>query len=104
LQENTISLTYIHRSFKDQLQDINVNQTPGDWGKCFIALGPQDSPLVGSPGTGPITDPYTGEVYQDTDPGVGDGRLDDCTGMTVSLTNGGGDDGGSGGTANIDVQ
>ena len=40
LQENTISLTYIHRSFKDQLQDKNVNQTPGDWGKCFIALGP----------------------------------------------------------------
>jgi hypothetical protein len=88
LQENTISLTYIHRSFKDQLQDKNVNQTPGDWGKCFIALGPQDSPLVGSPGTGPITDPYTGEVYQDNDPGVGDGRLDDCTGMTVQLDGG----------------
>jgi len=104
LQENTISLTYIHRSFKDQLQDQNVNQTPGDWGKCFIALGPQDSPLVGSPGTGSVTDPYTGEVYQDTDPGVGDGRIDDCTGMTVQLDSGGDDGGGTAPTGNIDVQ
>jgi hypothetical protein len=36
--------------------------------------------LIGSPGTGMVTDPYTNEVYMDTDPGVGDGRLDDCSG------------------------
>ena len=29
-----------------------------------------------------ILDPFTGEVYEDTDPGDGDGRLDDCAGLT----------------------
>ena len=103
LQENTISLTYIHRSFKDQLQDTNVNQAPGDWGKCFVQVLPDDKPLQGSPGTGSITDPYTGEVYEDTDPGVGDGRIDDCIGMTVSLDSGD-PGGGTAPTGTIDVQ
>ena len=30
-----------------------------------------------------VTDPHTGEVYEDTDPGPGDGRLDDCAGNSV---------------------
>ena len=102
LQENTISLTYIHRSFKDQLQDTNVNQAPGDWGKCNIALGPSDKPMIPSPGTGTITDPYTGAVYQDTNPGDGDGVLDDCTGMLEQITSGSEDEGGS--STTIDVQ
>ena len=93
LQENTISLTYIHRNFKDQLQDVNVNQVPGDWGRCFVALGPQDEPLTPSLGTGTYTDPYTGLVYEDTDPGVGDGVIDDCIGNIIELD--AGDDGGS---------
>ena len=29
-----------------------------------------------------LQDPYTLEVYEDTDPGIGDGRLDDCAGAT----------------------
>lgn len=102
LQENTISLTYIHRNFKDQLQDTNVNQVPGDWGRCFPATGPGDPSLVASPGTPILTDPYTGEVYQDTDPGVGDGRLDDCTGMKVQISSGSPDEGGQ--PTLIDVQ
>ena len=105
-QENTISLTYIHRSFRHQLQDIDINAVPGDFGKCAVQQGPSNKSLVNSPGQGPITDPYTGEVYQDTvgttypnglpvidprDPrDVGDGRLDDCTGLKVDATDQGG--------------
>jgi outer membrane receptor for ferrienterochelin and colicin len=89
-QENTISLTYIHRSFKDQLQDIDINAVPGDFGKCVIQQAPQNPFREDSPGTPTLTDPFTGEVYQDTDPGRGDGRLDDCTGMTVQATDQGG--------------
>jgi hypothetical protein len=90
LQENTISLTYIHRSFKDQLQDIDINAVPGDFGRCAVQQGPNNPFLVKSPGVGTITDPYTGLPYQDTDPGDGDGILDDCTGMLVNATDQGG--------------
>jgi len=90
LQENTISLTYIHRSFKQQLQDVDINAVPGDYGRCAIQQGATSKPLINSPGVGPIVDPYTGLVYQDTDPGNGDGRLDDCTGETVPATDTGG--------------
>jgi len=31
-----------------------------------------------------LIDPLTGETYQDTDPGTGDGRIDDCRGGTAS--------------------
>ncbi len=95
-QENTISLTYIHRNFKNQLQDTNINQAPGDYGKCRIqqGTGNGDDPRVVSPGVGPLVDPYTGLTYQDTDPGNGDGRLDDCVGQPVSV-NPNGDPGGS---------
>ena len=90
-QENTISLTYIHRSFKNQLQDIDINAIPGDFGKCAVQQGPGDPFLHKSPGQGEtITDPYTGLQYVDTDPGDGDGILDDCTGMTVDATDDGG--------------
>ena len=102
LQENTISLTYIHRNFKDQLQDVNVNQAPGDWGRCAIALAADDDPMVRSPGTPTLTDPYTGIVYQDTDPGDGDGILDDCTGNIERIVPIGDDGEGTGNP--IDVQ
>jgi hypothetical protein len=29
-----------------------------------------------------LSDPWTDEVYEDTDPGIGDGRIDDCGGVT----------------------
>jgi len=85
LQENTISLTYIHRSFKNQLQDTNINQTIGDFGRCSKVQGLGETPLVGSPGIGPVLDPYSGDIYQDTDPGLGDGILDDCTGQSERI-------------------
>jgi hypothetical protein len=85
MQENTISLTYIHREFKNQLQDVNINQVPGDYGRCAVQQRAADPALVGSLGINTITDPYTGEVYQDNDPGVGDGRIDDCTGEQITI-------------------
>jgi hypothetical protein len=94
MQENTISLTYIHRNFKNQLQDTNINQTIGDFGRCAKVQGLGETPLIASPGQGPVVDPYTGLTYQDTDPGLGDGILDDCTGMTERI-NAEPDDGGS---------
>ena len=102
-QENTISLTYIHRNFEDQLQDMNINQVPGDYGRCVVQVSPDDPTLGKSIGVGTVVDPFTGEVYQDTNPGDGDGRLDDCTGMIVTGVPAG-NPGGSAPTASADVQ
>ena len=62
-QENTISLTYIHRNFKNQLQDTNINQIVGDYGSCL---------------TTPVNGTYVG--------GAPDGILDDCTGNETFIT------------------
>jgi len=83
LQESSISLRYIHRDFRDQLQDIDINNAPGDYGRCAYQNVSTDPYIVPSPGTGPVVDPYTGQTYMDTDPGVGDGRIDDCSGKLV---------------------
>ena len=104
LQENTISLTYIHRNFKQQLQDTNINQIPGDFGRCAVQQSTQQAPLVRSPGVGTIVDPYTGLPYEDTDPGIGDGRLDDCTGQTIFIDANGDPGGGFAPSAAVPVQ
>jgi outer membrane receptor protein involved in Fe transport len=95
-QESTIKVTYIHRSFQKQLQDIDINQVPGDFGRCLIPQGTGAPTLIASPGTGTIIDPYTGQPYQDTDPGIGDGRLDDCTGENIQAPSGSSGDPGNG--------
>jgi hypothetical protein len=94
-QESSISLRYIHRSFQKQLQDIDINQIPGDYGRCLIAQGTSDPTLAESPGVGTVIDPYTGQPYEDTDPGIGDGRLDDCIGESVFANGGTGDGNGT---------
>jgi hypothetical protein len=91
-QESSIAVRYIHRAFKRQLQDIDINNAPGDYGRCAVQTRPQDPYLIASPGTGPVVDPYTGLTYQDTDPGIGDGRRDDCTGKLVRIGGASGDD------------
>jgi hypothetical protein len=96
LQENSISLTYIHRNFKNQLQDVNINQVPGDYGKCRKPQSADEDALEGSDGLGVVTDPYTGASYLDTNEGPGDGRLDDCTGEQILVP------GGPFGTQNVD--
>jgi hypothetical protein len=59
--------------------------------------------LEDSPGNGQqVLDPYTLTYYEDTDPGDGDGRLDDCTGRQVSSEDtAGGGEGGGGGTGGV---
>lgn len=83
-QETSIRVTYVRRRFLDQLQDLDLNHAVDDRGRCVIPFVFGDRPVVGSPGAGALlTDPTTGEQYIDTDPGVGDGRIDDCTGDVV---------------------
>ncbi|HJQ96828.1 MAG TPA: hypothetical protein VJ826_00875, partial [Candidatus Polarisedimenticolaceae bacterium] len=101
-EESSISFRYLHRNFKDQFQDININQTPGDYGRCQIQTAVTVPFIVDSPGTGEVIDVYTGRTYQDTDPGNGDGRLDDCSGRGVAGTADGGPIGG--GTSNVTLQ
>jgi hypothetical protein len=79
--ETSFRLTYINRQFRNQLQDIDLNHVPGDFGQCKIASLANNNTILSSPGSGQeLVDPYTGEVYIDTDPGDGDGRMDDCAG------------------------
>jgi hypothetical protein len=95
-EESSISVRYLHRNFKDQLQDQNINQVPGDYGRCAIQLTAGQPFIVESPDTGPVVDPYTGDTYQDTDEGIGDGRLDDCSGENIFGTTSTGGVGGGG--------
>jgi hypothetical protein len=82
--ETTIKATYIRREFRDQLQDIDINHVPGDRGTCEFADDPGEPQVVASPGSGQtVEDENTGEEYIDTDPGTGDGRIDDCTGAVI---------------------
>ncbi len=95
MQENSISLTYIHKDAKYGVQDININQVPGDYGKCAFQQSSDGKSLEPSPQTGQVLDVHTGAFYQDDDPGNGDGRLDDCTGERIVAE----DQGGGGPTA-----
>ncbi len=80
-RETSVGLTYIRRRYRDQIQDIDINHVVADKGRCLVT-GAVGFPTVAlSPGEGQTyTDPYTGEIITDTDPGIGDGIIDDCTG------------------------
>jgi hypothetical protein len=85
--ESSVRLTFIHREFRDQLQDVDINHIGGDRGRCigYPMLG--QATAVASYGEGlDLLDPYTGELYIDTDPGPGDGRIDDCGGTVRQIT------------------
>ncbi len=85
--ETSLGVTYIRRSFHDQLQDRNVNVDTGDHGRCLVQTSlsdPLGNKWIGdSWGTGEVQDPHSGVLYVDDDPGVGDGRTDDCLGRTI---------------------
>jgi outer membrane receptor protein involved in Fe transport len=85
-RESSIRVTYLHRNFEDQLQDVDINHATGDKGHCVIPWDFGESSAVeASPGEGAIlANPYTGVTYTDTDPGVGDGIIDDCTGIVIN--------------------
>ena len=81
--ETSLRFSWVNRSFEDQLQDRNLNIGTADYGVCASAFVQifQQTNVLPSPGQGKqVTNPWTGEKYQDTDPGNGDGRTDDCGG------------------------
>jgi len=82
--ETSIGVTYISRKFRDQLQDRNINIATGDYGRCVLQENPIEPTLVESWGTGEVWDPFADGLYEDTDPGPGDGRVDDCSGEEVA--------------------
>jgi hypothetical protein len=50
-----------------------------DLGRCFYQTSPPIGwRIVPSPGVGSVVDGCTGGIYQDTDPGNGDGQIDNC--------------------------
>jgi hypothetical protein len=84
--ETSLSLTYVSRKYRDQIQDVNVNLDTGDFGRCRLVTQPSQLPILPSPGSGQeLIDPLDGSTYVDTDPGPGDGRLDDCVGKGTTL-------------------
>jgi outer membrane receptor protein involved in Fe transport len=93
-QESSIKFSYIRRKFKDQFQDIDINHAPGDYGRCLFGTnGWHVSPLNGQGEE--VFDPFTETFYTDTDPGPGDGRIDDCNGEIVFVEAPEGGEGGS---------
>jgi hypothetical protein len=48
--ETSVSLTYINREFRDQIQDININLENGDLGQCVRQKKDIDPWIVPSPG------------------------------------------------------
>jgi hypothetical protein len=95
--ETSIAFAYIHRRAKDQLQTIETNRAAGDWGRCGLDQV-NSATVLSSPGSGfLVTDPFSGETYTDTDPGVGDGIIDDCIGEWIFPDQEEGEEGGAGG-------
>jgi hypothetical protein len=65
---------------------VDINHAPADAGRCLATFDIRQAPIIGSPGSGQnLADEYTGEIYVDTDPGLGDGRIDDCLGQIVQV-------------------
>lgn len=82
--ETSLKLSWIRREFRDQLQDVDINHVPGDYGICVRPDFYGDDVIRPSLGAGKlVVDETTGELYTDTDPGPGDGRIDDCTGRVL---------------------
>ncbi len=84
--ETSLRLSYINRRYRDQLQDRNVNVATGDYGRCALQDDPTRPALVESWGSNfQLVDPHTLQPYVDTEPGPGDGRVDDCIGRIVDF-------------------
>jgi len=86
--ETLLRVTYINRKFRDQIQDIDVNHAPGDYGRCQLQTVP------GQPVILPVDDPD--DPLYGMFPNGGDGIIDDCAGSVLFLS-GEDPDGGEGG-------
>jgi Ca-activated chloride channel family protein len=63
--ETSLKLTYVHRKFRDQFQDIDLNHVPLDAGRCnATSTAPGDRFSVVSPADG-ILDDCAGELTDD---------------------------------------
>jgi hypothetical protein len=81
--ETSIELRWIDRAYRDQIQDVNINVLHGDHGRC---AQDKDGNSYTTPSLGAGEEVYdfvTGSTYVDTEPGAGDGRIDDCAGRTA---------------------
>ena len=72
--ETSISIDYINRRFRDQLQDIDLNHAPGDYGRCVAAS-------TSAPAT--IQQVMPGDPDYNPEFGFGDGIIDDCGGEII---------------------
>jgi outer membrane receptor protein involved in Fe transport len=92
--ETLLRVEYIRRKYRDQLQDIDLNHGPGDYGRCDFRNGTQEvlpNDLVGL--FDPETFPGDGVFSAETG-----NTWDDCVGRTEEAElAGGGDPGGGGG-------
>lgn len=82
--ETSISIDYINRRFREQLQDINLNRAPGDYGRCVVptAAAPEEVVPIVDPGDPDFQAiPYQNDVRYT----YGDGILDDCAGEKIPL-------------------
>lgn len=87
-RETLIRASYVKRKFRDQIQDVDINHTTGDKGRCVYNETTRQPTVITSPGVGQQwIDPYSGEIITDTEGGLGDGILDDCTGRAIRLDN-----------------
>jgi hypothetical protein len=86
--ETSLRASYINREYRDQLQDIDLNHVPDDWGRCVL-------PTVANPGL-TISPVLPGDPEYDPQIAPGDGILDDCIGE-LDLPKGSAQEGGTSG-------
>ncbi|HXV77380.1 MAG TPA: TonB-dependent receptor [Candidatus Polarisedimenticolaceae bacterium] len=75
--ETSARVTYVNRRYRDQLQDIDINHEPDDYGRCVTA-SPSNPRLTVTPilPSDPTYDPAVAP---------GDGVVDDCIGRLVVI-------------------
>jgi hypothetical protein len=86
--ETSLRASYINREYRDQLQDIDLNHVPDDWGRCVL-------PTLANPGL-TISPVLPGDPEYDPRIAPGDGILDDCIGE-LDLPKGSTQEGGTAG-------
>ncbi len=86
--ETSIEVNYVNRKYRDQLQDLDVNNAPGDYGTCVVARKAGDPAIDFSTGPDGIIDDCTGRFFipepdgnADPDPFGREGRVEQPDGI-----------------------